>query len=236
MKLMLKLALFTLPFFSASALVEAEVNENAPLSVEFSSRAHNRISVKEGSITKVIGDDNLFQVSIDKTVCQAFITLKKEIGEFPATLTIVTGLGSVQDLVVTSNPEKQSEFVVLKEVSLESDEDYAPPKAPHGDSIEFLNKVLSGGIPEGYGSCPIAASDNLVLPKPLDMVAIRALEGPFERVVVYRLVNTKKRLIQIDRKTLKGPQDFWVFLGNTQIDGNSETVCVISTSKEAKAQ
>jgi hypothetical protein len=236
---MIKKALFpfilTAPLV-ALAFVEEPVNEKVPLAVEFSTRAHNRVTVKDGTISRVLGDESLFEVSIDKSTGQAFISLRREVGEFPATLTVVTGSGSVQDLVVTSNPEKLSEFVILKEQEELEDEEYRQVGSPHTPSIDFLNALLSGKIPEGYGKVSEYPLDHFEVPRPLDMVAVQAIEGPFERVVIYRLINTKRRPIQIDELAIKRPEDFWVFVGNRKLSGNAETFCIVSTSKEAKAQ
>ena len=61
--------------------LEQKIDEKTPLTVTFSRQSHNRISVENGSIRKLFGDQSIFTVSIDETIGQAFVNLLQDITE-----------------------------------------------------------------------------------------------------------------------------------------------------------
>lgn len=213
---------------SAFALVEKTIDEKHPIEVAFSTETHNRISVESGSVEKVFGDQALFSVSIDPSTGNAFINVLKEI-EKPAALTVVTSSGAAQDLLVRST-EGPSQQVWLKEA--EGEEWSIRPVLSHGSAIEFLNELIDGKTPSGYGERDWEEGEVLDLPSPLVVTRVKALEGPFESVCVYRIQNPEYKTVVVDPEALKKDPNAWVFVGAQKLKMGTETLCIIGTAKE----
>src|ERR1700722_6842168 len=151
-----KFACYIFPILLCSsihALVEVRIDEKKPISALFSKSSHNRISVEHGSVEKIFGDETYLNITIDRTTGNAFGNVLRDIAE-PTTLTIVTRTGLIQDLTVTS-ADKPSEHLILNEV--EEKEDIIETTSNfHGHTVEFLNQILEGKIPLGYGQRALA--------------------------------------------------------------------------------
>lgn len=213
---------------SAFALVEKTIDEKHPVEVVFSTDTHNRISVEGGAVEKVFGDTALFSVNIDPATGNAFINVLKEI-EKPAALTVVTSSGAAQDLLVSSK-EGPSERVWLKEA--EGEEWTIRPALSHGSAIEFLNEVIDGKVPSGYGERDWEESETLDLPAPLVVTRLKALEGPFESLCVYRIQNPEYKTVVVDPEALKKGPNTWVFVNAQKLKMGTETLCIIGTAKD----
>lgn len=213
---------------SIDALIESKIDEKQPLSIQFSKSSHNRISVERGSIEKIFGDETSFSVNIDRTTGNAFINILHDISE-PRTLTIVTNSGLIQDLIVTS-ADKLSEHLVLKEEDEKEDLTETTSNF-HGYTVEFLNQILEGKSPLGYGQRALTDKDILHLPQPLIASTIKAFEGPFDEVIVYSIKNSGKDPIIINSKSLKKENISWVFLNAHELKAKEQVVCIISFPK-----
>jgi hypothetical protein len=228
-----KSILALLPFVTihpAYGFVEQKIDEKVPLEVSFSRQFHNRISVADGSVRKLVGDPGLFSVTIDETIGQAFVNVLQDISETPACLTVVTSSGRVQDILVLS-AEKHSEHLTLKDEEIE-EEVASPLMEFHTHTIEFLNEILAGRVPLGYGKREVQTGDGLELPAPLEAVPVRVLEGPFEKIAVYRITNRGRKPIALKTASLKKPGDHWVFVDVNELDFTEEALCIVSSSKE----
>jgi hypothetical protein len=215
----------------AHAFIEQKIDEKASLSVKFSRHSHNRISVEHGSVRKLFGDQSLFSVSIDETIGQAFVNILQDIVEHPASLTVVTDSGSVQDLLVLSDA-RPSEHLILKE-AIEDVEDLPFPTTDfHSMTVEFLNDIFAGKTPLGYGKVELTVQDKLALPSPLEALPIRAFEGPFEKIVVYRISNMGRKPIVVKANSIKKQGDNWVFLDANELDFTEAALCIISSPKD----
>ena len=214
---------------SLHALVEQKINEKKPLSIAFSKTSHNRVSVEQGSVEKIIGDETFFGIAIDRSTGNAFINVLREIPE-PLTLTVVTSTGLIQDLTVSSS-DITSEHLILREE--EEKEDIIEMSSNfHGPTIEFLNQILEGKIPLGYGQRDIKSMDKLDLPQPLIASPIKALEGPFEEVVVFSIKNMGKDPILISSESLKKEKMDWVFLNAHELRTKEQALCILSVPKK----
>jgi len=215
----------------AFAAIEQQIDEKAPLTVRFSRHSHNRISVANGSIRKLFGDPSLFSISIDETIGQAFVNVLQDIAELPASLTVVTNSGQVQDILVTSD-ERPSEHLILKEEFADIEEMPSLPMEFHTHTIEFLNDILTGKVPLGYGKRELQKGDELALPAPLEATPIRVFEGPYEKIAVYRITNKGRKPIVLKAGSMKKPEDHWVFMDVNELDFTEQAICIISSPKE----
>lgn len=213
------------------ANVEQIMDEKAPVHVTFSRQSHNRISVEQGSIRKLFGDQSLFSVTIDDVIGQAFVTLLQDISETPASLTVVTSSGVVQDLLVLSE-SKPSEHLILKEKDEEGDRSVFFSTDFHTHTIDFLNDLLSGKTPLGYGKRSLQVGDQLEMPPPLKVTPLRVFEGPYEKIIVYQIGNSGRKPIVINADLIKKPSDNWVFLDAHELDFTENALCVISSPKD----
>lgn len=217
----------TLLCSSIYGLVEQKINEKKPLTLSFSKASHNRISVEGGSVEKIFGDESYFNINIDRMTGNAFINVLRDIPE-PTTLTVVTSSGLIQDLAVTS-ADKPSEQLILKEDDVE-DSLIETTANFHGHTIDFLNQILEGKIPLGYGLRDLSDKDNLQLPAPLVISVIKVFEGPFEEILVYSIKNAGKDPI-INSDSLKKDKASWVFLNAHELKAREQAVCIISLPK-----
>lgn len=219
----------TLAYGSVFALIEQPINEKKTIPISLSTVSHNRISIDRGSVEKIFGDETCFNISIDRTTGNAFVNLTKELTE-PMTLTVVTSTGLIQDLSVTTS-DKPSEHLILKEVEDNIDDLLMTTSDFHGPTIDFLNKILEGKIPLGYGQRPLQFTENLSLPYPLSTIAIEAFEGPFEKIIVYKIKNTGKNSVIMNAESLKNNNASWVFLNAHELKAKEELLCIISYPK-----
>jgi hypothetical protein len=222
-------AFFILPILYCSSmygLVEHSIDEKKPLSIVFSKSSHNRISVDRGGVERIFGDENYFNISIDRTTGNAFVNLLRDVPA-PVTLTVITSSGLIQDLLVASS-DQSSEYLILKEEEENLDELLDVTANFHDQTVEFLNSVLEGRIPPGYKQKQIENQANLQLPRPLISSQIKVYERPFEEIHVYTIKNTGKSPIIIDSNSLKKDQASWVFLNAHELKAKEEALCLIS--------
>ncbi len=206
--------------------VQERVDGTRPLSVSFSTSSHNRIAVQDGSVEKVFGDSEIFSVTVDPITGNAFVNLIGEIGNIPATLSIVTGTGLVQDLLVSSR-EGASEQVLLRE---EEEKSVYRQDLTLGSAVETINQILEGKVPFGYGQKE--ASEPLSLPTPLEAEPLKAIEGPFEIITVYRIENKGKEPVVLSGEALKRGLGNWAFLNVHELCENEQAVCLIGRPKD----
>lgn len=220
-----------LAFHQVNASIEQAINEKESLIVRFSRNSHNRISVDQGSVRKLLGDPSLFSVSIDETIGQAFVNVLQDIVEIPASLTVVTHSGQVQDILVFSD-SKPSEHLILKEEAADLENLSFPSLELHTHTIEFLNEIFSGRTPLGYGKRELVVGDKLALPSPLEATPIRVFEGPFEKIAVYKIKNIGRKPIVLKASSIKKKGDHWVFIDVNELDFTEQALCIISSPKE----
>lgn len=227
-----KMALCLSPIFTCSAmhaLIEQQIDEKKPIELVFSTSSHNRISVEDGGVEKVFGDESYFNINIDRATGNAFVNVLRDITEHPSTLTVVTSSGFIQDLSVSSS-DKPSEHLILKDVR-EEEELIETTSNFHVHTVEVLNKILEGKIPLGYGQKTASDGETINLPYPLVASFIKAFEGPFEEIMVYSIKNVGKHPIVIDADTIKKEKASWVFLNAHELKAKEQVVCIVSFPK-----
>jgi hypothetical protein len=214
---------------SGFALVEKKIDPKHPIEVVFSTHSHNRIAVEDGAVEKILGDHSLFSVNIDPSTGQAFVNVLNEIKEKPVVLTVVTSSGAVQDLSVRSN-DGQPEQVFLKE---ENEAEWViRPEVSHAATVEFLNQLLEGAAPQGYGLREWEEKDQLSLPDPLKARGIKVVEGPFEVVRIFEIENPNEKPIVLNPSALKKESDSWVYLNLREVKKGEKSICIIGSAKE----
>ena len=206
------------------------IDEKTPLALTFSHTSHNRIAVEEGAITKAFGDSSLFSINLDKATGQAFVTLTQSI-ERPTTLTVITTSGAVQDLSIQST-DCPGEYLLLSESKEHSSDNYDQSINFQAMAVDFLNTILEGGVPMGYGKADNCPSDTLNLPTPLKSETIRTLEGPFEKVILQKITNQGQVPISVKASALKTVKTTWVFLAEQTIGPGAYVHCVVAAAKD----
>lgn len=207
-------------------VVKETVDGTRPLSVAFSTSSHNRIAVEDGAVEKVFGDSSIFSVTVDPVTGNAFVNVMEEIGQAPATLSIVTSTGLVQDLLVSSR-EGASEQVLLQE---NEENNGWNQDVSMAFTVDVLNKILEGKVPFGYGQRE--AVEPLVLPSPLTAVPISAFEGPFEIISVYRITNSGSEPVVLSPDALKKENGSWAFLNVHELCQDEQAICLVGRSKD----
>ncbi len=224
--------LFLAPLITLSslhALVEQNLNDKMPIEITLSHNSHNRISVEGGSVKLIFADETIFSVTLDPITGNAFVTLLRPIESIPATLTVFTSAGNLQDLLIRSE-EKTSEHLILKEAG-ELEDLTIKGDIFHSPTIEFLNTILEGKTPLGYGTVSLDQSKPISLPSPLRSQTMKVLEGPFETIIVYQIHNEGRKPVVLSSDLLKTSENAWVFLTAHQLKRGEDTICIISYPK-----
>ncbi len=217
--------------YGAKDFIAADFKQEKPIDVVFSRNSHNRISWERGSIMSITGDSSLFAVEINPKIGQAFVHVLRDLTDQPATLTVVSSTGLVQDLLVRSI-EKPSTHISIREPQEEEENFTSTYVDFHTQTIELLNDILENKTPFGYGQRAIQDSDNLNLPVPLEAEILKALDGPFETIVVYHLTNMGRQSIHLYPIALKRSEDSWVFLNARELGYREGALCILSKPKE----
>lgn len=214
---------------SLHALIEQAINEKKPIEITLSTTSHNRISVEQGSVEKVFGDERFFSINLDRTTGNAFVSLLKPISDKPIVLTVVTSSGFIQDLSVFAE-ERPSEHLILRH-DAEKEDPIDFTTNFHTHTVEFLNSILEGKIPLGYGQRGLRIDDTLSLPHPLIASPLKAFEGPFEETVIYAIKNRGKHSIVLDAESIKKDAS-WVFLNAHELQAKEQAICIVSFPKK----
>ena len=229
--LFLALTLMSSSMTPLFASTEKTIDEKNPIHVSFSKNTHNRISLESGAVLKVIADPTIFSVNIDKDTGHAFINVLRDCSDTPSTLTVIASSGFVQDLIVHSR-EGLLEHLILQESGEDDTEELSQESLVKIPTIEFLNTILEGGVPRGYGERPPLDSDSLTLPSPLHSYPVKVLENPHETIVIYSLENTGKVPAVISTESLKQKNTSWVFLNAHELKRHEKVLCLMAFNKQ----
>lgn len=210
------------------AIQEYAIDEKRAHSILLSNHSHNRIAVSQGGVEKIFGDPAYFNITIDQITGQAFINIVRTLPDRGTTLTLITRSGYTQDLNITAG-DVPSEHVILKEPG-ETPEDIATNFQTF--AIDTLNAIFSGETPIGYGQRVLTQDDNLELPSPLAAQPIKAFNGIFETLVIYRITNAGKENITIKANALKRERDSWAFINANHLKPKEQAVCVIASHRK----
>ena len=229
MKRLLLLAAFGATL-EISALVEHRIDPKTAPQISFSSTSPNRISCEEGSIVDMVYDQNRFSGFIHQKTGQAFVTPLLTESDEPSSITLITSFGESQTIQVVSQPGS-GEIVVLKGKP-EAKEEQILTTDYHSQTISFLNALLCGETPYGYGDCAHAQNRELKLKQPFKHERIKTLEGPFEIIHVYQVENASKRPQTLSLSSSKESQDVWVFQEKKDLFPGEKILAIISSKKE----
>jgi hypothetical protein len=100
-KLLTSMALTIFATTANAAINTIVIEELMQKPLQLSEKQINRISVKDGIVSSIIANPSKFNIQIDETLGQAFVTLFEPI-EDPEGFTVVTDSGYTQDFLVTS--------------------------------------------------------------------------------------------------------------------------------------
>ncbi|MCB1073366.1 MAG: type-F conjugative transfer system secretin TraK [Chlamydiia bacterium] len=213
-----------------TALVEEPIDPKSALEVTLSTTAPNRIMFEGGSIVDVVLDENKFQSFLHQKTGQAFLTPLNEMKEHPTSVTIMTSSGDAQTLSILAEPGP-GEIIVLKEKQNEPSKREELSSDYHSPTVDFLNNVLWGNIPHGYGVRALEEA-TFSIEVPFKTRPLRLLEGPFEEILVIEVTNHSKKVETLNPSTLKRQNDLWVFLSKTHLEPGEKTLAIVSTKKE----
>lgn len=213
-----------------SALVEETLDPKSSIEVILSSTSPNRIMVEGDVITDVIFDENTLQSFLHKKTGQAFLSPLKEIQKCPTSVTIMTLSGETQTFQVFAEP-KAGEVIVLQEKETSPSPQETLSSDYHSLTISFLNDLLWGNIPQGYGVRP-TQEQSIPIQNPFTAKMLRTLEGPFEEILVLEIQNHSKRLETLKPPALKRDNDLWVFVSKTHLEPGEKTLAIVSKKKE----
>lgn len=213
-----------------SALVEETIDPKSAMEITLSTTAPNRIMFEGGSITDVVLDENKFQSFLHQKTGQAFLTPLNEMKQHPTSVTIMTSSGDTQTLSILAEPGP-GEIVILKDKQLESPKREDLSSDYHSPTVDFLNNLLWGNIPYGYGVRALQ-EEAFSIGVPFTTKPLRLLEGPFEEILVVEVTNHSKRVETLNPSALKRQNDLWVFLSKTHLEPGEKTLAIISSKKE----
>ena len=183
-----------------------------------------------GSVIDVVLDENKFQSFLHQKTGQAFLTPLNEMKEHPTSVTVMTSSGDAQTLSILAQPGP-GEIVVLKEKQNQASNQEGLSSDYHSSTVDFLNNLLSGNIPHGYGIRTLQ-EETFPTKSPLKAKPLRLLEGPFEEILVIELHNSSKKGEALSSSMFKRENDLWVFLSKTYLDPGEKTLGIIATKKE----
>lgn len=210
------------------ALVVKTIDELRPLQVTFSDRSFNRIAVESGGIKKIIAPEELFDIQIDEITSQAFISIKENFDQ-PIAISVITDAGFVQDIEIVAN-DRPMEMILLKEPRQKERLDVSSPREA---AVKILQSLEKGQLPLGYASVHLQSEDQREANNlNLKLTPIRAVEGPFDQVTFYSLVNISTTKIQLREPIFALPGDHWIYLPKESLEPNEQTTLIISRGKE----
>lgn len=222
------------------AAVFHDIDSTSSLSVEFSSKSQNRVSVEGGSIRKVICPEGWIAIQMEPECGQAFVFSTRENSE-PTTLSVVTAQGFVQDLEVTFK-DQPSQVVVLKEPAIEiSRETEDLSKTDH--LVEIIKSLRSGIIPKGFVVRKKYESRSQKVGGELKTSMVKELkpgvsarrqyliQGPLEYIFKYELVNQTESSVVVHEDLLAGANDLWVYLERSLIGPGEKTIAFVGGNR-----
>jgi len=207
--------------------VESQIDGKVPLRASFSTVSHNRVAVVDGAVEKIFGDNGIFSVNIDSGTGNAFVTVLRDVADIPATLSVMTSSGSVQDLLITTHQGPSEQILLLEP---EEKEPLSTLQACHTPTVELLNALLEDKTPLGY-QLTSSKEEGPDLPNPLEIRLLKNFEGPFDAISVFEIQNLGMRDITLTPEALKTENSSWVFLDSRQLGRMGRALCIIGRTK-----
>lgn len=222
---------FFLSFFTLSeAAIYVDFNSHALIKCELSSTHHNRITLSEGRIKKVIFPEANVSIRLEDESGQVFVQTLFEIVE-PITLSIITEGGEIQDFELEFFP-KSSEIVILNMKSAyvndcDAENVVCEEKLSFDSMIENLQAILKGQTPKGYFS--IEGNGNQYVLKKYFLLSEKIkYVSAMHTITVWEVKNTSCWCQNISESDLNFEGITWVYLGKNQLKKLEKTFAITS--------
>lgn len=229
MRIFLKIIL-TLSFsFLNAKPVDIILDEKSTFPVILSDTHHNRVSLVDGPIEKIIANPLYFNIDINEKLGHAFITLKKPLEKAQA-LSIVTPSGSVQDLLISSADSEPIAIFIKEPKTREVGVD---AKRSLVDAA-MLASIFDGKDPEGFYRRKLCDNETISVPEELlyHIQKVDVLEGSLENLYLIHVKNIQRKPLKIHSTSLHTEKVTWVFAPKQELLKNEETTLVISREKD----
>jgi hypothetical protein len=208
----------------SAVVTEISMEERTQKTLQLSEDQINRIAVSEGIVSTIITNPSKFNIRIDESLGQAFVTLKAPIQE-PEGFTVITDSGAAQDFLVTSYSGEPA-IVYLNEPYLEETSNYILPMFHFKD----FNGVYHGLEVEGFERRLLRQNETVEVGDLLPYVQeVNVYESPFEKLYVFTVKNYSRKDLKIHPECFSNGETMnWFFCPVIDLKKNSETKIVIS--------
>lgn len=212
--------------FKLSAQVfEIPLEERTQKPLILSETQTNRLFVEDGMITKIVGNLDVFTISLDDSLGQAFITLKVPL-EKPEGLTVFSHLEEAQDFLVTSADIEPSIVILIPP----KEEDI--PSRPSLASIDTLIDIFAGKTPTGFIKRPFDKQETIEVGSLLSYIqSVTIFTGSLEDIFVIKLFNPQKKTLPLTNEPFSSDCN-WFFCPKQFLKKNEETLIVLSKKRK----
>ena len=211
---------------------QIELQPSKAFEITLSTTSPNRFICEDGSIVDVVFDESKFDSLIHHKTGEAFISAKKEIDQLPSSVTLVLSSGESQTFQVFAN-QGPGEIISIRSAKKMCEEKRELTSDYHSYTVEFLNTIMDGRVPYGYGILEPSTEDLLSLQDPLSVQTIRVLEGPFEKIVITEITNSAKGITKLNLEDIRKAGKQWVFLSKKEMVAGETILCITSQRKES---
>lgn len=205
-----------------AAINNIAIEESTQKPLQLSEKQINRISIKDGIVSSIIANPSKFNIQIDETLGQAFVTLFQPIEE-PEGLTVITDSGHTQDFLVTSTT-LEPVITYLAEPIEESD--------LLRQTLDFRGfyELYHGRLLEGFVKRTLHRDESLEVGELYAYVQdVVVYSGDFEEIYVITLKNSSRRSLAVDFSEF--PQANWFFSAVSELKPKETTKIVISKGR-----
>lgn len=221
-KLITAIALTIFATTANAAINNMAIEESMQKPLQLSEKQINRIAVKDGIVSRIIANPSKFNVQIDETLGQAFVTLFEAIEE-PEGFTVITDSGHTQDFLVTSTLGEPI-ITYLTEPAEESD--------LFRQALDFRGfyDLYHGRSLEGFMKRILHRDESLEVGELLPYVQdVTVYSGDFEEIYVITLRNSGRRSVPVYFSEFNDLS--WFFSPVSELKPKETTKVVISKGR-----
>ena len=212
----------------SAGVTEIAMEERTQKTLLLSEDQINRIAISEGIVSTIITNPSKFNIRIDESLGQAFVTIKAPIEESEG-FTVVTDSGYAQDFLVTSYSGEPA-IVYLNEPHLEETSNYIFPTL----NLKDFNGVYHGLEVEGFERRLLRQNEAVEVGDLLPYVqAVNVYESPFENLYVLTVKNHSRKDLKIHPEHFSSNKEVvnWLFCPVIELKKTSETKIIISKER-----
>ena len=190
-KLLTAMALTIFATTANAAINTIAIEELMQKPLQLSEKQINRISVKDGIVSSIIANPSKFNIQIDETLGQAFVTLFEAIEE-PEGFTVITDSGYTQDFLVTSALGEPIITYLTEPVEKEG---------LFRQVLDFRGfyDIYHGRSLEGFIKRILRRDESLEVGELLPYIQdVTVYSGDFEEIYVITLRNHSRRAVPVD--------------------------------------